>query len=200
MDPSDTWLVAGLGNPGTAYEHTWHNLGFLVIDRLAVRNNVRITRPESRAIVGSGRLASSDVVLAKPQTFMNLSGTSVAPLAEKYQISPARVILVHDELDLPWTGVRIRSKGSAAGNHGIESVIHSLGTQEFPRVRLGIHPGHPLKSGADFVLSPIRKAQMEELDELLDHAAAAVESIIAEGVEKAMTKFNRRARGIKQEE
>jgi PTH1 family peptidyl-tRNA hydrolase len=131
---------------------------------------------------------------------MNLSGTSVQPLVEKYSVRPSEVVLLYDELDLPWTGVRIRPGGSAGGHHGVESVIRSLGTQAFPRVRLGIHPGHPVKNGADFVLSPIRKAQMEDLDEMLDHAAAAVESIIAEGVEKAMTKFNRRARSVKQEE
>jgi PTH1 family peptidyl-tRNA hydrolase len=109
-------------------------------------------------------------------------------------------VVVYDELDLPWTGARIRPKGSAAGHHGIESVIKSLGSQDFPRLRLGIHPGHPVKDGAQYVLSPFRKAQLLEMDELLDHAAGAVESIIAEGVEKSMTKFNRRARGLTQEE
>ena len=200
MDGSGAWLVAGLGNPGSAYERTWHNLGFLALERLAERNGIRLTRPEARAVVGSGRISGTEVVLAKPQTFMNLSGTSVQPLVEKYSVRPSEVVLLYDELDLPWTGVRIRPGGSAGGHHGVESVIRSLGTQAFPRVRLGIHPGHPVKNGADFVLSPIRKAQMEDLDEMLDHAAAAVESIIAEGVEKAMTKFNRRARSVKQEE
>jgi PTH1 family peptidyl-tRNA hydrolase len=200
VDGSGAWLVAGLGNPGSAYERTWHNLGFLALERLAERNGIRLTRPEARAVVGSGRISGTEVVLAKPQTFMNLSGTSVQPLVEKYSVRPSEVVLLYDELDLPWTGVRIRPGGSAGGHHGVESVIRSLGTQAFPRVRLGIHPGHPVKNGADFVLSPIRKAQMEDLDEMLDHAAAAVESIIAEGVEKAMTKFNRRARSVKQEE
>jgi len=195
------WLVVGLGNPGPAYEKTWHNLGFLVLDRLAERNGgVRLTRPEARAGTGAGRIADREVVLVKPQTFMNLSGTSVKPLSEKYGTPADRVILVYDELDLPWTGVRVRPNGSAGGHHGVESVIRSLGTQNFPRVRLGINPGHPVKNGADFVLSPIRKAHMEELDEVLDFASGAVESMIAEGVEKAMTRFNRRARGLTQEE
>lgn len=194
------WLVVGLGNPGPQYEYTWHNLGFLAIDRLAARNgSIRVTRPEAKALVGDGRISGSDVVLVKPQTFMNLSGGSVRPLAEKYGVPANRVLLLYDELDLPWTGVRIRPKGSAGGHHGVESVIKSLGTQDFPRIRLGINPGHPVRNGADFVLSPIRKAQMEELDELLDFSSQAVESTIAEGVEKAMTRFNRRARG-KQEE
>lgn len=199
--PAADWLVVGLGNPGPQYELTWHNLGFLAIDRLAARNgSVRVTRPEAKALVGSGRVSGKDVVLVKPQTFMNLSGGSVKPLAEKYGVPPQRVLLIYDELDLPWTGVRIRPKGSAGGHHGVESVIKSLGTQDFPRIRLGINPGHPVKSGADFVLSPIRKAQLDELDELLDFTSQAVESTIAEGVEKAMTRFNRRAQGVQQEE
>jgi PTH1 family peptidyl-tRNA hydrolase len=196
----DTWLVVGLGNPGPQYERTPHNLGFLVLDRLAERNAIRVNRPEAKALVGTGRLSGSEVVLAKPQTFMNLSGTSVKPLAERYSIPANRIVLISDELNLPWTGVRIRAKGSAGGHNGLDSVIRSLGTSEIPRIRLGIHPGHPIRDGAEFVLSPLRRAQTEELDELLDHAAGAVESMIAEGVEKAMTRFNRRARGLAQEE
>jgi PTH1 family peptidyl-tRNA hydrolase len=193
-------MVVGLGNPGPQYEKTLHNLGFLVIDRLAERNAIRVTRPEARALVGQGRISGAEALLVKPQTFMNLSGTSVKPLAEKYGADPTRILLLYDELDVPWTGVRIRPKGSAGGHHGVESVIGSLGTQDFPRVRLGIHPGHPVKNGADYVLSAFRKAQTEDLDELLDFASQAVESIIAEGVEKAMTRFNRRARGSNTEE
>jgi PTH1 family peptidyl-tRNA hydrolase len=196
----DTWLVVGLGNPGPQYERTPHNLGFLVLDRLAERNAIRVTRPEAKALVGAGRISGSEVLLAKPQTFMNLSGASVKSLAEKYSIPAHRIVLISDELNLPWTGVRIRAKGSAGGHNGLDSVIRSVGTIEIPRVRLGIHPGHPIQDGAEFVLSPLRRAQTEELDELLDHAAGAVESMIAEGVEKAMTRFNRRARGLAQEE
>jgi PTH1 family peptidyl-tRNA hydrolase len=193
-------LIVGLGNPGPEYERTQHNLGFLVMDRLGERNSIRITRHDSKALAGVGSIAGQPVILAKPQTFMNLSGSSVKALAEKHSVHASHIVLVYDELDLPWTGVRIRPKGSAAGNHGLESVIKSLGTQDFPRVRMGIHPGHPVKDGAQYVLSPFRKAQLQELDELLDHTAAAVESIIAEGVEKSMTKFNRRARGLNKEE
>jgi PTH1 family peptidyl-tRNA hydrolase len=193
-------LIVGLGNPGPEYERTQHNLGFLVIDRLGERNAIRVTRQDSQALTGVGKIAGHDVMLAKPQLFMNRSGPSVKALTEKHAIEVSKVVVVYDELDLPWTGVRIRPKGSAAGHHGIESVIKSLGSQDFPRLRLGIHPGHPVKDGAQYVLSPFRKAQLQELDELLDHAAGAVESIIAEGVEKSMTKFNRRARGLTQEE
>lgn len=199
MADESTWLLVGLGNPGPEYENTPHNLGFLAAERIALRNNVRIVRPECKALTGLGRVAGSEAVLAKPQTFMNLSGTSVKLLIEKYEVAPEQVVLLYDELDLPWTGVRIRPKGSAGGHNGVKSVIRSLGTEDFVRVRLGIHPGHPVKDGADFVLSAMNKAQAAERDELLDHAAAAAESIIAEGVEKAMTKFNRRARGINEE-
>jgi PTH1 family peptidyl-tRNA hydrolase len=123
-----------------------------------------------------------------------------AALMEKHQVPVSNLIVVYDELDLPWTGLRVRPKGSAAGHNGVDSVIRSLGTMDFPRVRLGINPGHKIGNGAKFVLEPFKKAQMQDVDELLDHAARAVESIIAEGVEKSMTKFNRRARGLNKEE
>jgi PTH1 family peptidyl-tRNA hydrolase len=195
-----SWLIVGLGNPGPEYERTQHNLGFLAIDRIAERNSIRVTRHDSKALTGIGSIAGQDVILAKPQTFMNLSGASVKALAAKHGVEVAKIVIVYDDLDLPWTGVRVRPKGSAGGHHGIESVVASLGTTDFPRVRLGIHPGHPVKNGIQYVLSPLRKAQLQELDELLDHAAGAVESIIAEGVEKSMTKHNRRARGLIKEE
>jgi PTH1 family peptidyl-tRNA hydrolase len=189
-------LVVGLGNPGEEYANTMHNLGFLVVDRLAEGHSIRVNRRDSRALVGMGEIGGQPVMLAKPQTFMNLSGTSVEPLMEKHAFTPQDLILVYDELDLPWTGLRIKPRGSSANHNGVESVIRSLGTQEFIRVRLGIHPGHPIRDGADFVLSPFRRQQEKELDELLGYAADAVSSIIADGVEKAMTRYNRRAQGL----
>jgi PTH1 family peptidyl-tRNA hydrolase len=150
--------------------------------------------------VGAGEIEGREVMLAKPQTFMNLSGTSVKPLMEKHSISAEDLVLVYDELDLPWAGLRIKPKGSAAGHNGADSVIRSLGTNEFVRVRLGIHPGHPVRDGAEYVLSPFKRQQREELDELLGYAADAVRSILTEGVEKAMTRFNRRAPGSQTEE
>ncbi len=134
-------------------------------------------------------------MLAKPQTYMNLSGGSLAPLMEKHSIPLARLVVVYDELDLPWMALKIKPKGSAAGHNGMKSVIGSLRSSEFVRVRLGIHPGHPVKDGAGFVLSPFRRAHNKEWEELVGYAADAVQSIIAEGVEKAMTRFNRRAPG-----
>lgn len=187
------WLVVGLGNPGAKYELTPHNLGFLVVDRLAERNGIRVTRPECKALFGLGSFGTEPVALAKPQTFMNLSGGSVKALLERYSLDPDRLVLVYDELALPWMNIRVRPKGSSAGHRGVESVIQSLGSVEFARVRLGVDPGHPVGDGAKFVLAPFRRAQLKQVDELQDAAAEAVESIIAEGVEKAMAKFNRRA-------
>jgi peptidyl-tRNA hydrolase, PTH1 family len=194
------FLVAGLGNPGEEYAHTPHNLGFLVVDQLAERYGIRVTRKDSQALVGLGEIEGHRAMLAKPQTYMNLSGTSLKPLMEKHEIGPERLTVVYDELDLPWGALRIKPKGSAAGHNGMKSVIEKLGTSEIVRVRLGIHPGHQLASGKDFLLSPMRRAQREELDEFVGYAADAVRSIIAEGVEKAMTKFNRRAPGLQTEE
>jgi PTH1 family peptidyl-tRNA hydrolase len=194
------FLVAGLGNPGEEYALTPHNLGFLAVDRLAEQHGIRVTRRDSKALVGVGEIDGREVMLAKPQTFMNLSGTSLAPLMEKHGIELGQLVVVYDELDLPWRALRIKPKGSAAGHNGMKSAIQSLKTNEIVRVRLGIHPGHPIRDGAEFVLAPIKRSQMKELDELIGLAADAVRSIIAEGVEKSMTKFNRRAQGSKTEE
>ena len=194
------FLVAGLGNPGEEYALTPHNLGFLTIDRLAERHGIRVNRRDSRALAGVGEIDGHPVMLAQPQTFMNLSGTSVAPLMEKHSVEPDRLVVVYDELDLPWTALRIKPKGSAAGHKGMQSVIGSLHTSDLVRVRLGIHPGHPIRDGAEFVLAPIKRSQMKELDEFVGFAADAVRSIIAEGVEKAMTRYNRRAPGLNIEE
>ncbi len=193
-------LVAGLGNPGEEYALTPHNLGFMVVDRLAGRHGIRVSRKDSKALAGLGEIGGRPVMLAKPQTFMNLSGVSLKPLMEKHGIAAGELIVVLDELDLPWTGLRIRPKGSHAGHKGMESVIASLGTNELIRVRVGIHPGHPVRDGAEFVLAPFKRSQSKELEETVEYACDAVESIIAEGVEKAMTRFNRRARGLNTEE
>ncbi|SRR5581483_1427333 len=189
------FLVAGLGNPGEEYARTPHNLGFLVVDRLAENHGIRVTRKDSRAVIGLGEIGGRAVMLAKPQTFMNLSGTSVKALIEKHGLAASDLVLIYDELDLPWTALRIKPRGSGAGHNGVESVIRSLGTSDFIRVRLGIHPGRPVRDGAEFVLAPFRRSQEKELGEFVGYAADAVSSIITEGVEKAMTNFNRRAQG-----
>jgi len=194
------WLIAGLGNPGPEYDLTYHNLGFLAVDRLAESASIRLTRPECKAYVGAGVIAGSPVLLAKPQTFMNLSGGSLQPLLTKYMLPPERLILIYDELALDWGSLRIRYKGSAGGHNGVTSVIRSVGSENFIRVRLGIRPEHPMKDMKDYVLSKVRKAQMETLDSTMTFTRQAVESIITEGVEKAMTKHNRRAQGANEEQ
>ena len=194
------FLVAGLGNPGEEYALTPHNMGFLTVNRLAERHGIRITRKDSRALVGLGDIDGQPVMVAKPQTFMNLSGTSVAPLMEKHSVDPGHLVVVYDDLDLGWKALRIKPKGSAAGHNGMKSVIGSLGTSEIVRVRLGVHPGHPLKSGTEYLLAPMKRSQIAELDEFIGYAANAVRAIIAEGVEKAMTRYNRRAPGLQEEE
>src|SRR5690242_14202475 len=145
------FLVAGLGNPGEEYAISPHNLGFLTVDRLAERHGIRVTRKDSKALVGVGEIDGHQVMLAKPQTYMNLSGTSLAPLMEKHSIGAEGLIVVYDELDLPWLALRIKPKGSAAGHNGMKSVIGRLKTSDLVRVRLGIHPGRPIESGRDFV-------------------------------------------------
>jgi PTH1 family peptidyl-tRNA hydrolase len=193
------FLVAGLGNPGEQYAATPHNLGFLVVDRLAARHAIRVTRNECHALVGQGAIAGKPVMLVKPQTFMNLSGVAVKPLLQKYELQPSDLIAIYDELDLPWGVLRVRPKGSAAGHNGAKDIIAKLGMQDFPRIRLGVHPGHPIPSGKDYLLSRFTRQQNETLDEFIDLAADAAESIIAEGVELSMTRFNGRAQSSKEE-
>ena len=193
-------LIVGLGNPGEEYDNTYHNLGFLAIDRLANAHGIRVTRAEGKAITGHGRIAGTDVVLAKPQTYMNLSGGSVKELLAKYTLPVDRLLLIYDELALDWGSMRIRPKGSAGGHNGVSSIIRSVGTEEIARIRLGIRPERPVKEMKSYVLAKIRRAQLETLDPLLDEVVTAVESIITEGVEKAMARFNaRRAPGAKEE-
>jgi PTH1 family peptidyl-tRNA hydrolase len=194
------FLVAGLGNPGEKYAATPHNMGFLAVDRLAARHAIRVTRPECHSLTGQGTIAGKPVILAQPQTFMNLSGVAVKPLLAKYEIPVDRFLVIYDELDLPWGSVRIKPGGSAAGHNGAKDLIAKLGTQEFARIRLGVHPGHPLSGGADYLLSRISRRQNETLDAFIDLAADAAESVIAEGVALSMTRFNRRAQSSNNEE
>lgn len=197
MDPE--LLVVGLGNPGEEYRHTPHNLGFLVIDRLAELHAIRVTRKENMSLVGMGGIQGKQVALAQPQTFMNVNGPAVKGLLERYELQPSQLVVVYDELALPWGQLRIRKKGSSAGHNGIKSLLSSLGTEQFLRLRIGIHPGHPIES-VKFVLGQFRRSQMQEVADTVHRAAEAVETIIAEGAEKAMATYNRRAQGSKEEE
>ncbi len=180
------WLIVGLGNPGPEYEWTPHNAGFLAVDQFAARNGLRIHRKECLAYVGG----DENLMAVKPQTYMNESGGSVKQLLAKYEFEPGQLLLVYDELALPWGHLRIRPKGSAAGHNGVSSVIRSIGTQDFPRLRIGVYPGAGRTGGKDYLLSPVRGKRKEELETVLGRAAEAIESIIADGVEKSMAKFN----------
>lgn len=203
-----SWLIVGLGNPGPEYEWTPHNVGFLTVDRFALRNGLRISRPECQSLVGVGDVKGDRVIVAKPLTFMNLSGPAVQQLLDKYELLPANLIVVLDELALEWGNLRIRSRGSAGGHNGMKSIISTLRTEEFTRVRLGINPGSPLGGGPivlgdkarHFVLAGIPKSMRADVDLWLDEASSGIETILAEGAEKAMTSFNRRAQGLIEEE
>jgi peptidyl-tRNA hydrolase, PTH1 family len=192
-------LIVGLGNPGPEYEWTPHNLGFLAVDALAERARIRITRPESKSYAGRGEIAGQEVVLAKPQTMMNLSGAAVKGLLEKYESDPASLILLVDDVDLPWGMLRIRERGRAGTHNGMKSVVRSLGTEEFTRIRLGVGPEKVWGDLADYVLSQLGRADREVALQMAAEAADAVEMILTEGVGKAMTRFNRRAPGSQEE-
>ena len=186
-------LVVGLGNPGIEYQFTPHNLGFLTIDRAAERANIDVASRRCQAATARTKIAGYEVMLAKPETFMNLSGLSVRKLVDEFEIEPANgLIVVYDELDLPFGTLRIKQRGGTAGHNGVESLVGSLGTDEFIRVRLGIQPDHPVRDGAKFVLGQFKKSQLEAVGDLIDRAADAVEAILKEGVAAAMNRFNQR--------
>lgn len=185
-------IIVGLGNPGREYTFTPHNLGFLVIDCLAGRFGIRVTRPEAQAYVGLGQIVGHEVALAKPQTYMNASGHAVADLIERYEADPAETIVISDEIALPWGAIRIRERGSAGGHNGLKSVIGALGTDEFLRVRLGICPEFPPRDLAAYDLAPMGKGVLTVAEEMVGTAADAIEAILAEGAGAAMSRFNRR--------
>lgn len=184
------WLVVGLGNPGQRYEKNRHNLGFMLIDRLAARLQTSVRREECRALIGRGEIGGETVELAKPQTFMNLSGESVSCLLKKDDRAIERLIVISDDLALPFGKIRIRPKGSHGGQNGLRSIIDCLRTQEFTRLRIGIEPEHPLGDARNFVLENFSKSDLQEVDSILDSSADAVISIIEDGIERAMAKFN----------
>ena len=186
-------LIVGLGNPGIEYQFTPHNLGFLTIDRIANNLGVEIRNRQCRALTARAVIAGQPVILAKPETFMTLSGLSVRELVAEYQVDvKSDLIVIYDELDLPLGAIRIRTRGSSAGHNGMESILGALGTDEYLRVRLGIAPDRKITDGVKFVLTPFRKAQLKVVDEVLDIAAEAVEVILKEGPAAAMNRFNRK--------
>jgi peptidyl-tRNA hydrolase, PTH1 family len=193
-------LIVGLGNPGIEYQFTPHNMGYLAVDRIAEKlGGIRIGNRHCRALTGRGKIGNEEVLLAKPETFMNLSGLSVRELVEKYEAEPAKdLIVLYDELDFEWGTMRIRERGSSAGHNGVESIMGAVGP-DFIRIRMGIGPGHTISNGADYVLAPMKKKQLEVADEMLERAADAVKMIVEEGVSKAMNTFNQRAKESEEE-
>ncbi len=186
-------LIVGLGNPGIEYQFTWHNLGFLTVDRIANGLGIEIRNRQCRALTARAMIGGEAVVLAKPETYMNLSGLSVRELVAEHQVDVQRdLIVIYDELDLPLGAIRIRQRGSSAGHNGMESILGALNTDEFLRIRLGIEPDRKVVDGVKYVLTPFRKAQEKVVDELLDTAAQAVEVIVKEGPAAAMNRFNRK--------
>jgi peptidyl-tRNA hydrolase, PTH1 family len=188
--PETNWLIVGLGNPGTEYEKTRHNAGFMVADLLAARCRSQIRRAECKAFVGRGEIAGRRVELAKPQTYMNLSGEAVSCLIAKPERSIEKLIVISDDLALSFGKIRIRPGGSHGGQNGLRSIIERLKTQEFMRLRIGIGPEHEVRGAANFVLDRFTKAESGELEKILDVSADAVETIIREGVDAAMARFN----------
>ncbi|HWG58272.1 MAG TPA: aminoacyl-tRNA hydrolase [Candidatus Acidoferrales bacterium] len=185
-------LIVGLGNPGPEYEWTRHNLGFLAVDALAERAGIRVTRPEAKSLAGRGEIAGQPVVLAKPQTMMNLSGVAVRMLLEKYECDAAAMVVLFDDVDLPQGMLRIRPRGSGGTHNGMRSIIGAIGTDEFIRIRLGIGPEKVWGDLREYVLGRMDRAEREIAATMTADAADAVEIIMADGTEKAMQRFNRR--------
>ena len=192
--------MVGLGNPGIEYQFTPHNAGFLAVDRIADQNRVAVANRRCRALTAKIQIAGREVILAKPETFMNLSGLSVAALAAEFEIDTARDLLVlYDELDLPLGVVRVRERGSAAGHNGARSISGALRSDEWARIRIGVgsngEPEEAFRRGKDYLLTPLRKKDLATLDEVLDRVAQAVEAVAAKGITAAMNEFNRRENG-----
>ena len=187
------FLVVGLGNPGIEYQWTPHNAGFLAIDRLAERTGAVVSNRRCRALTATTRIAGREVVLAKPETFMNLSGLSVRALVEEFNAGPKDVLVLYDELALPLGTLRVRAGGSSGGHNGARSINGALGTEEWARIRIGVGPDGletASRRGKDYLLTPMRKKELAVLDEVLDRVAEAVETVIVSGVAAAMNKWN----------
>ncbi len=186
-------LIVGLGNPGIEYQFTPHNLGFLVVDRIAGERGVEVRNRQCRALTARIQVGDEPVLLTKPETYMNLSGLAVRELVAEYEVKPeADLIVVQDELDFPLGTLRIHTRRSSAGHNGIESIIGALGTQDFLRIRMGVAPERKVEDGERYLLSPFRKADLAVVDGMLDTAADAVKAILTEGAAAAMNRFNRK--------
>ena len=187
---TENYLIIGLGNPGREYRETRHNIGFMLVDRLAVKLNARFTRLQSKALIASAVYNDRKVILAKPQTFMNLSGQSVQGLVHFYKLPLTNLLLVHDDLDLPLGTIRIRPDGGSAGQKGMASTLERLGTDEFPRIRLGIGRPPGQMQAPDYVLQDFSKGDQSIVSETLNRAVEAALTFVTEGLNAAMNRFN----------
>lgn len=190
MTPEQTFLLIGLGNPGREYADTRHNFGFMLIDRLAVRLNARGMKVQSKAIIMNASYEERKLILAKPQTYMNLSGQSVQGLIHFYKIPLTNVMILSDDLDLPFGTIRIRASGGPGGQRGLSSILERLGTKEVPRLRLGIGRPPGRMDPSNYVLQNFSKSDMQAISEILDRAADAVLAFVSHGLNKAMNEFN----------
>ena len=186
----ENWLIVGLGNPGPAYEKTRHNLGFMLVDLLAREFQTQVKRDECRSLIGRAEIDSRSAELVKPQTFMNLSGEAVNCFLKKPERSIERLIVISDDLALPFGKIRLRPGGSHGGHNGLRSIIDCLGTNEFKRVRMGIMPEHPVSNTRNFVLEKFSKDESTQVEKILETSAGAVRSVIRDGIERAMAEFN----------
>jgi len=187
---TETYLIVGLGNPGREYRETRHNIGFMLADRLAVKLNARFTRLQSKALMASANYQERKIILAKPQTFMNLSGQSVQGLIRFYKLPLTHILIAHDDLDLPPGTIRFRPDGGSAGQKGMNSILERLGTDEFPRLRLGVGRPPGQMQAPDYVLQDFTKNEMTLISDTLDRAVEAVFIFIIEGLNSAMNKYN----------
>lgn len=185
----DRFLIVGLGNPGRAHLYNRHNVGFMVADRLATHHGIELKRVQNKAIVGSGRIADRPVIVAKPQTFMNLSGEAIGPLVNYYRIPQRNILVVYDELDIPFAVIRLREKGGAGGHNGMRSLIQHLGN-DFARMRMGIGRPPGRMDPAAFVLQDFGREELPLLSEMLSTAVEAVESFVRHGIDLTMSRFN----------
>lgn len=190
MDVDGSWLVIGLGNPGAEYERTRHNLGFMLIDRLAAEYGVQVKRDECRSLVGRFTLLGRTVELVKPQTYMNLSGEAISCLLRKPGRDISRLIVISDDLALPLGAIRIKPKGSHGGQNGLRSIIDRLRTSDFIRLRVGMAPDHPVANTRDFVLQNFSRSETEIVEKVISIGAEAINAIIIDGVEFAMARYN----------
>jgi PTH1 family peptidyl-tRNA hydrolase len=185
-------LIIGLGNPGTEYEWTRHNLGFMLVDLLARETGAKVKRKECRALVGRTELEGVAIELVKPQTYMNLSGESVACLVAKHELKREApgMIVISDDLALPFGKIRLRARGSAGGHNGLKSIIAALRTDEFIRLRIGIQPEHPVGDTKRFVLDDFSGADRAEVEKVLERSAKALRAVLRDGIDKAMAQYN----------